>query len=57
MVLKSRLDGRLVPQDRARSDPLCMAQYYRVMTSYRQPGREQDKQISSGTESKEREVG
>ena len=56
MVLKSRLDGRLVPQDRARSDPLCMAQYYRVMTSYRQPAREQDKQISSGTESKEREV-
>ena len=33
-----------------------MAQYFRVMTSYRQPGREQDSQVSSGTQAKEREV-
>ena len=55
VVLKSRLDRKLVAQDRARSEALCMAQYYRVMTSYRQPGRQQDRQVSSGTENKERE--
>ena len=52
---KSRLDRRAVVQDRARSSALCMAQYYRVLTTYRQPGREQDCQLSSGLESKETE--
>ena len=53
---KSRLDRRLVAQDRARSSALCMAQYYRVLTTYRQPGSQQDSQLSSGLESKESEL-
>ena len=52
---KSRLDRRAVAQDRAKSSALCMAQYYRVLTTYRQPGSEQDTQLSSGLESKETE--
>ena len=52
---KARLDRRAVAQDRARSSALCMAQYYRVLTTYRQPGSEQDCQLSSGLESKETE--
>ena len=52
---KARLDRRAVAQDRARSSALCMAQYYRVLTTYRQPGSEQDSQLSSGLESKESE--
>lgn len=52
---KSRLDRRAVAQDRARDSLLCMAQYYRVLTTYRQPASQQDIQLSSGLESKESE--
>ena len=74
LKFKSKLDRRAIPQDKAKTEPLCMAQYFRVLTTYRselnrkrrigkvdlsfyfrQPGREQDRQLSSGEEGKEEE--
>jgi len=56
---KIRLDKHALAQDKAATretgQPLCMAQYYRILTTYRQPGKEQDKQISYGAETKEEE--
>jgi len=49
---KQRLDKMYVPQDKAASrepgQPLCMAQYFRLLTSYRRPGIETDLIMSSG---------
>ncbi|BES87905.1 Choline/Carnitine o-acyltransferase [Nesidiocoris tenuis] len=51
---KDKLDRREIPQERATSrekgQPLCMAQYYRLMTSYRVPGAEIDTIISTEPE-------
>ena len=35
LKFKSKLDRRAIPQDKAKTEPLCMAQYFRVLTSYR----------------------
>ncbi|XP_023326826.1 LOW QUALITY PROTEIN: choline O-acetyltransferase-like [Eurytemora carolleeae] len=55
----SRMVRNLIPQDKAatreKGQPLCMAQYFRLMTTYRRPGLSQDSQISSGVEEKEEE--
>lgn len=57
--LKKDLDEHSLPQDRAATretgQPLCMAQYFRLLTTYRQPGRVQDKQVSTGLDPKEAE--
>ncbi|XP_069671918.1 choline O-acetyltransferase-like isoform X2 [Periplaneta americana] len=43
---KDVMDRRAIPIERATSrekgQPLCMSQYYRLLTSYRQPGRPRD---------------
>merc|ERR1712223_440976 len=56
---KQKLDLKALPQDKAASrepgQPLCMAQYYRVLTTYREPGSLKDRQVSSGEEAKENE--
>jgi len=56
---KHKLDNRYIPQDKAASkepgQPLCMAQYFRLLTSYRQPGQTQDSIISSGDTAKQNE--
>jgi len=56
---KQKLDMKALPQDKAASrepgQPLCMAQYYRVLTTYREPGCTKDRQVSSGEGAKEDE--
>jgi len=56
---KIRLDKHALVQDKAASrepgQPLCMAQYYRILTTYRQPGKEQDRQVSRGADAKDEE--
>ncbi|CAH0384960.1 unnamed protein product [Bemisia tabaci] len=48
---KAILDRRALPIERATSrekgQPLCMAQYYRLLTSYRRPGLQCDRLIST----------
>ena len=56
---KIKLDKHALVQDRAASrelgQPLCMEQYYRILTTYRKPGKEQDQQLNSGPDTKEDE--
>ena len=35
LKFKSKLDRKAVAQDKAKTEPLCMAQYFRVLTTYR----------------------
>ncbi|XP_054258688.1 choline O-acetyltransferase-like isoform X1 [Macrosteles quadrilineatus] len=48
---KNKLDRKALPLERAASrekgQPLCMSQYYRLFTSYRVPGTQQDNLIST----------
>jgi len=57
--LKKQLDSHSLPQDTAATretgQPLCMEQYYRLMTTYRQPRKIQDKPISTGVDAKSEE--
>jgi len=57
---KNKLDNRFLVQDKAASkepgQPLCMAQYFRLFTSYRKPGKSEDTIVSSGDTAKEEEA-
>ncbi|XP_050534663.1 choline O-acetyltransferase [Daktulosphaira vitifoliae] len=54
MNFKRILDKRALPVEKATSrekgQPLCMAQYYRLMTSYREPGLVKDRLINVESE-------
>ncbi|WAQ97117.1 CLAT-like protein [Mya arenaria] len=52
---KTIIDAKALPVDRCRhkekGQPLCMAQYYRLFTSYRLPGHPKDSLLISGMDS------